>query len=53
MTTNITAAQPQGLRGLAGQRLPELAIFSCLVAGKPAAAMVSINHEGGDFQPEA
>jgi hypothetical protein len=48
MTTNITAAHREAFEALRDGSFTNFAIFSCFVDGK-AAAIVSINQEGGDY----
>jgi hypothetical protein len=49
MTTNITAAHRKAFEALRDSAFQNFAIFSCFVDGKPVAAIVSINQEGGDY----
>jgi len=49
MATNITAAHRKAFEALRDGSFTNFAIFSCSVDGKPAAAIASINQEGGDY----
>ena len=49
MATNIPAARREAFEALRDGSFTNFAIFSCFVDGKPAAAIVSINQEGGDY----
>ena len=49
MGTNITAAHREAFEALRDGSFTNFAIFSCFVDGKPAAAIVLINQEGGEY----
>ena len=49
MTTNITARHRAAFEALVSGDYRNFALFSCFVNGEPAAAIVAINQDGGDY----
>jgi hypothetical protein len=49
MTTNITADHRAAFEALVSGDCRNFALFSCLVNGEPAAAIVSVNEDGGNY----
>ena len=49
MTTNITPEHRAAFEALVSGEYRNLALFSCFVNGEPAAAIVAINQDGGDY----
>jgi hypothetical protein len=47
--TNITAEHRAVFEALTSGRFDNFALFSCFVAGEPAAAIVSVNREGEEY----
>jgi len=49
MTTNITAEHRAAFEALVSGDFRNFALFSCFVDGIPAAAIVAVNRDGGDY----
>jgi hypothetical protein len=49
MTTNITADHRAAFEALTSADYRNFALFSCLVNGEPAAAIVVVNEDGGNY----
>jgi hypothetical protein len=49
MTTNITDAHRKAFEPLRDGSYTNFALFSCFVNGQPAAAIVAINPDGGEY----
>lgn len=49
MPTNITQAHREAFEALRDSSFENFALFSCFVDGKPAAAIVAINQDGGEY----
>ena len=49
MTTNITQDHRKAFEALRDGSFGNFALFSCFVDGRPAAAIVAINQDGGEF----
>lgn len=49
MNTNITDEHRTTFEALTFGAYDNFALFSCFVAGEPAAAIVAVNHEGGEY----
>lgn len=49
MTTNITKAHEDAFEALRDSAFENFALFSCFVNGEPAAAIVAINPDGGEY----
>jgi hypothetical protein len=49
MTTNITRAHREAFEALRDGSIENFALFSCFVNGAPAAAIVAINPDGGEY----
>ncbi len=49
MTTNITDEHRAAFEALTSGAYSNFALFSCFVAGEPAAAIVAVNRDGEDY----
>ena len=49
MTTNITDEHRAAFEALTSGGYSNFALFSCFVAGEPAAAIVAVNRNGADY----
>jgi hypothetical protein len=49
MTTNITADHRAAFEALTSGDFRNFAVFSCFVNGEPAAAIVAVNEDGGNY----
>jgi hypothetical protein len=49
MTTNITAQHRAAFEALISGDYRNFALFSCFVNGEPAAAIVAVNRDGGNY----
>lgn len=49
MTTNITDEHRAAFEALTSGEYSNFALFSCFVAGEPAAAIVAVNRNGEDY----
>jgi hypothetical protein len=49
MTTNITAEHRAYFDALVSGKYDNFALFSCFVAGEPAAAIVSVDRDGEEY----
>ena len=49
MTTNITADHRAAFKALTSGDYANFALFSCFVNGEPAAAIVAVNQDGGEY----
>jgi hypothetical protein len=49
MTTNITQAHRKVFEALRDVSFDNFALFSCFVDGQPAAAIVAVNQDGGNY----
>jgi hypothetical protein len=49
MTTNITADHRAAFAALVSGDYRNFALFSCFVNGEPAAAIVAVNEDGGNY----
>jgi hypothetical protein len=49
MTTNITQEHRAAFEALISADYGNFALFSCFVDGEPAAAIVAVNRNGGDY----
>jgi hypothetical protein len=49
MTTNITADHRTAFEALTSGDYRNFALFSCFVNGEPAAAIVAVNQDGGNY----
>lgn len=49
MTTNITAEHRAAFEALVSGEYDNFALFSCFVAGEPAAAIVAVNRDGKEY----
>ena len=49
MTTNITKEHRDAFEALTSGRFDNFALFSCFIAGEPAAAIVAVNRDGEDY----
>jgi hypothetical protein len=49
MATNITEAHREAFEALRDGSFENFALFSCFVDGQPAAAIVAINQDGGEY----
>jgi hypothetical protein len=47
--TNITAEHRAAFEALVSGDFDNFALFSCFVDGEPAAAIVAVNRDGGDY----
>jgi len=47
--TNITAEHRAAFEAITSGHFDNFALFSCFVGGEPAAAIVSVNRDGGDY----
>lgn len=50
MSTNITDHHVSAFEALTSGNCRNLALFSCFVNGTPAAAIVAVNEEGGEYK---
>jgi len=49
MTANITAEHRAAFEALVSGQYDNFALLSCFVAGEPAAAIVTVNRDGGEY----
>jgi hypothetical protein len=49
MTTNITDAHKHAFNAMLSGEYDNFALFSCFVNGAPAAAIVAVNQEAGEY----
>jgi hypothetical protein len=49
MTTNITADHRAAFEALVSGDYRNFALFSCFANGEPAAAIVAVNEDGGNY----
>ena len=52
MSTNITLQHQDAFDALTSGRFGNFALFSCFVDGRPACAIVAVNHVGGECRIE-